>query len=151
MAHFPGSRDPLASFLSTVPDWSVLDKMALDNAIRGLPLPVIGPAPFGILVHDAIKVKLHDCLLYYIVYDISYTISYTISYVRYIACDIVYDIQYTISYTMSYTISKTTLYVFLLMSERLQINWTLSLESSLAMRMWLKILAVLFQAHLTDL
>jgi hypothetical protein len=63
MAHCSGSRDPLASFLSTVQDWSVLDKMALDNAIWGLPMPVIGPAPFGISVHDAIKVKLHDCLL----------------------------------------------------------------------------------------
>ena len=32
MAHYPGLQDPLARFLSTVPDWSVLDKVALDNA-----------------------------------------------------------------------------------------------------------------------
>ncbi len=45
MAHFPGSLDPLARFQATVPDWSVLVKVALDNAIRGLPVPVVGPAP----------------------------------------------------------------------------------------------------------
>jgi hypothetical protein len=39
MAHYPGLQDPLARFLSTVPDWSVLDKVALDNAIKGLPVP----------------------------------------------------------------------------------------------------------------
>ncbi len=60
MAHYPGLQDPLARFLSTVPNWSVLDKVALDNAIKGLPVPVVGPAPPGISLHDAIKVNLHD-------------------------------------------------------------------------------------------
>ena len=60
MAHYPGLQDPLARFLSTVPDWSVLDKVALDNAIKGLPFPVVGPAPPGISLHNAIKVKLQD-------------------------------------------------------------------------------------------
>jgi hypothetical protein len=30
-AHYPGSRNPLARFLSDVPDWSVFDKAALDK------------------------------------------------------------------------------------------------------------------------
>jgi hypothetical protein len=60
MAHYPGLQGPLARFLSTVPDWSVLDKVALENAIKGLPVPVVGPAPPGISLHDAIKVNLHD-------------------------------------------------------------------------------------------
>ena len=67
MAHYTGLQDPLARFLSTVPDWSVLDNVALDNAIKGLPVPVVGPAPPVISLHDAIKVKLHDYLLYDIV------------------------------------------------------------------------------------
>jgi hypothetical protein len=104
MAHNPGSLDPLACFLSTVPDWGVLDKMALDNAIRGLPVPVImiGPAPFGISVHDTIKVKLHDCLIYGIVYYIVYDIIcilYRILYrIRYTVYDIVYNVVYDIVY-----------------------------------------------------
>ncbi len=60
MAHNPGLQGPLARFLSTVPDLSVLDKVALDNVIKGLPVPVEGPAPPGISLHNAIKVKLHD-------------------------------------------------------------------------------------------
>ena len=66
MAHYTGLQDPLARFLSTVQDWSVLDKVALDNAIKG----AVGPAPPGISLHDAIKVKLHDYLLYDVVHDI---------------------------------------------------------------------------------
>ncbi len=104
MTHYPGSRDTLARFLSTVQDWSVLDKMALDNAIGGLPVPVIGPAPFGISVHDAIKVKHHDGLLYGIVYDIIYDIVcmlYSIRYrIRYTVYDIVHDVVYDIVYYM---------------------------------------------------
>ena len=62
MAHYPGLQGPLARFLSTVPDWSVLDKVALDNVIKGQPVQVVGPAPpqAGISLHNAIKVKLHD-------------------------------------------------------------------------------------------
>ena len=52
----------------------------MDNAIKGLPVPVVGPAPPGISVHDAIKVKLHD---FY------YTTSYTMS-----SYDIVHNIVY---------------------------------------------------------
>jgi hypothetical protein len=89
MEHYSGSRDPLARFLSTLLDWSVLDKMALDNAIWGLPVPVVGPAPPEISVHDAIKVQLYDGLLYDIVYYIIYRIRYR---------------MYVISHTISYTI-----------------------------------------------
>jgi hypothetical protein len=97
---------PLPGFLSTVSDWSVLDKMALDNAIRGLPVPVIGPAPFGISVHDAIKEKLDDCLLYDIVYNIVYDILcmlYRIQYrIRYTVYDIVHDVVYDIENDIVY-------------------------------------------------
>jgi hypothetical protein len=89
----PYYRVPLPVFLSTAPDWSVLDKVALDNAIKGLPVPVVGPAPPGISVHDAIKVKLHDSL-----FTMSYTISHTMSYV--------------ISHTMSYTTLYDIVYVY---------------------------------------
>ena len=87
MAHYTGLQDPLARFLSTVQDWSVLDKVALDNAIKG----AVGPAPPGISLHDAIKVKLHDYLLYYIVYDIAYDVVWYMAYnvVYYIVYDIV--------------------------------------------------------------
>jgi hypothetical protein len=98
MAHFPGLQDPLARFLSTVPDWSVLDKVALENAIKGLPIPVVGPAPPGISLQDAIKVKQHDFLLYDVIYDIVYDVVY------YIAYDIVYDIVYDIAYDIAYDI-----------------------------------------------
>jgi hypothetical protein len=91
MAHYPGLQDPLARFLSTVPDWRVLDKVALENAIKGLPIPVVGPAPSGISLQDAIKVKQHD---FY--YTMSYTTSYTMSYI--ITYNIVYDIVYDIAY-----------------------------------------------------
>jgi hypothetical protein len=79
-------------------------QVALNNAIRGLPVPVVGPAPPGI------SLQRYFMIVYY-------TILYTILYVCYIAYDIVtvYDIQYMILYTTSYTTS----YVFLLMSERL--------------------------------
>ena len=92
MAHYPGLQDPLARFLSSVPDWRVLDKVALENAIKGLPIPVVGPAPPGISLQDAIKVKQHDYLLYDVVYDIVYDVVYNIAY------DIVYDIVYDIAY-----------------------------------------------------
>ena len=78
MAHYPGLQDPLARFLSTVPDWRVLDKVALENAIKGLPIPVVGPAPPGISLQDAIKVKQHDFLLYDVVYDIVYDVRHLV-------------------------------------------------------------------------
>ena len=62
----------------------------MDNAIKGLPVQVVGPAPPGILLHNTIKVKLHDSLLYDVVYDIAYDV------VCYIAYDVVYDIVYDI-------------------------------------------------------
>ncbi len=43
MQHYPASRDPLVRFLADVPDWRVLDKAALDNAIGQLPVPLPGP------------------------------------------------------------------------------------------------------------
>ena len=42
MQHYPGSRNSIASFLCGVPDWSVLDKKALDNAISQLPVSLPG-------------------------------------------------------------------------------------------------------------
>jgi hypothetical protein len=41
-APYPGSRNPLVLFLSDVPDWSVLDKAALDKALQleGLPVQI---------------------------------------------------------------------------------------------------------------
>ncbi len=104
----PDHGIPLTRFLAAVPDWSVLDKMALDNgahnAIRGLTVPVIGPAPFGISVHDAIKVKLHDFLLYYIVNDIVYDIVCMLYCIRYRILYTVYDIVYYVVYYIVYDI-----------------------------------------------
>ena len=57
MAHYPGSRNPLVRFLSDVPDWSILDSAALNNALQGLPVPIAGPVPPGISLQDAIKVR----------------------------------------------------------------------------------------------
>ena len=57
MQHYPGSRNSIAHFLCDVPDWSVLDKKALDKAISQLPVPSPGPGPPGISIQDAIKVR----------------------------------------------------------------------------------------------
>ena len=38
MQHYPGSQNLIACFLCDVPDWSVLEKKALDNAISQLPV-----------------------------------------------------------------------------------------------------------------
>ena len=53
MKHYPGSRNPIARFLCDVPDWSVLDNAALDNAISQLPVPLPGPGPPCISIQDA--------------------------------------------------------------------------------------------------
>jgi len=103
MAHYPGLQDPLARFLSSVPDWRVLDKVALENAIKGLPIPVVGPAPPGISLQDAIKVKQHDFLLYDVVYDIVYDVARTTGKnlyfdVRCRTSDVRYRIRYRIRY-----------------------------------------------------
>ena len=57
MQHYPGSQNSIACFLCDVPDWSVLDKKALDNAISQLPVPLPGPGPPGISIQDNIKVR----------------------------------------------------------------------------------------------
>lgn len=62
MAHYPGAQNPLIRFLSHIPDWSVLDKVALDNALSGLPVPISGPVPAGLSVQEAIKEGLVPAL-----------------------------------------------------------------------------------------
>ncbi len=57
MAHYPGSHDPLARFMADLPDLYDFDKLALNEALRGLPVPDSRPAPPGILLEDAIKVQ----------------------------------------------------------------------------------------------
>ena len=57
MQHYPAPRNSIARFLCDVPDWSVLDKKALDKAISQLPVPLPGPGPPGISIQDAIKVR----------------------------------------------------------------------------------------------
>ncbi len=48
--HYSAPRGPLVRILADVPDWSVLDQAALQNAIGQLPvsLPLAGPGPPGI-------------------------------------------------------------------------------------------------------
>jgi hypothetical protein len=57
MSHYPGSRDPLARFMADLPDLSDFDKLALNEALRGLPVPDSRPAPPEISLEDAIKVQ----------------------------------------------------------------------------------------------
>ena len=39
MAHYPGPREPLARFMADLPDLGDFDKHALNEALRGLPVP----------------------------------------------------------------------------------------------------------------
>ena len=89
MSHYPGSLNPLVSFLSHIPDWNSFDKSALDHALQGLPVPITGPVPQGISLQEAIKVSPHPHA-YDIVYDILHLMKY----------DITYTISHTILYTM---------------------------------------------------
>ncbi len=57
MAYYPGALDPLVRFLSDVTNWSALDVAVLDNALKGLPVPMAGPAPRGISIQDTIEVS----------------------------------------------------------------------------------------------
>ena len=57
MSHYPGSLNPLVSFLSHIQDWNSLDKSVLDHALQGLQAPIPGPAPHGISLQEAIKVS----------------------------------------------------------------------------------------------
>ena len=57
MQHYPAPRNSIARFLCDVPDWSVLDKQALDKAISQLPVPLPGPVPAGISIQDALQVR----------------------------------------------------------------------------------------------
>ena len=57
MQHYPAPRNSIARFLCDVPDWSVLDKQALDKAISQLPVPLPGPGPPGISIQDALQVR----------------------------------------------------------------------------------------------
>ncbi len=71
MAQYPGSRNPLARFLPNV----VLDKAALDKALQGLLVPMAGPAPPGISVQEAIKVRIPSPP---VIHPMSYALLYTI-------------------------------------------------------------------------
>jgi hypothetical protein len=57
MAHYPGPREPLARFMADLPDLYDFDKLALNEALQGLPVPDSRPAPPGISLQDAIKVQ----------------------------------------------------------------------------------------------
>ncbi len=114
MAHYPGSRDPFASFLSTAPDWSVLDKVALDNEIQWLPVPVVGPAPPEISLHDAIKVKIHELLIKrYRIRRRMYVISHTMSFVISISLLLSYMILYTMYRYCPGTLPRDFAYIWL--------------------------------------
>ena len=52
MAHYPGSRDPLARFMADLPNLDDFDKLALNDALQGLPVPVSCPVPPGISLQD---------------------------------------------------------------------------------------------------
>ena len=59
MAHYPpypGPREPLARFMADLPDLYDFDKLALNEALRGLHVPDYRPAPQGISLEDTIKV-----------------------------------------------------------------------------------------------
>ena len=71
MSHYPGSLNPFLQFLSHIPDWNSFDKSALDRALEGLPVPMPGPVPRGMSLHEAINVRPPPPTPYkYIVYDI---------------------------------------------------------------------------------
>ena len=44
---YPGPREPLARFMADLPDLYDFDKLALNEALRGLPVPDSRPAPPG--------------------------------------------------------------------------------------------------------
>jgi hypothetical protein len=52
MQHYPASQNLLVHFFGEVPDWSVLDEAALENAVGQLPVPLPGPGPQGIRTPD---------------------------------------------------------------------------------------------------
>jgi len=83
------TRRTLARFMADLPDLYDFDKLALNEALRGLPVPDSRPAPPGISLQDAIKVQ------YIYIHIINYNIY-------------IYNLLYTMSYTMSYTTSYTT-------------------------------------------
>ena len=85
MQHYPAPRDPLVRFLADVPDWSVLDQAALQNAIGQLPVPLPGPGPPGLSLKDAVEVRTPDHPLY-----LRHRMQYRIRYIY--SCNIVYDI-----------------------------------------------------------
>jgi hypothetical protein len=93
MQHYPAPRDPLVRFLADVPDWSVLDQAALQNAIGQLPVPLPGPGPPGISLKDAVEVRTPDYPLY-----IRHRMQYRIRYIY--SCNIVYDIVFDIIYDL---------------------------------------------------
>ena len=76
MSYYPGSHNPLARFMADLPDFNDVDMRALDDALRGLPVPDLCPPPPGLSLKDAIKV--HHIFYIKIAYDI--------------VCNIVYDV-----------------------------------------------------------
>ena len=98
MAHYPGPREPLARFMADLPDLGDFDKHALNEALRGLPVPDSGPAPPGISLQDAIKVQYTYIINYNIyIYSIIYVVRCTVV-VYDVVCDVVYDIVYDVVY-----------------------------------------------------
>jgi hypothetical protein len=95
MEHYPGSQNSLAQFLSDVPDWSVLDKAALDKALQGLPVPMSGPVHrvyrFRTVGRNKSENPLIPSYTDDVVCDIVYmSIAFDIAYD--ILCDVVCDV-----------------------------------------------------------
>jgi hypothetical protein len=72
MSFYPGSHNPLACFIVDLPDFNDVDMRALDDELRGLPVPDLCPPPPGLSLKDAIK--LHHWHIFYIkiAYDIQH-------------------------------------------------------------------------------
>jgi hypothetical protein len=106
MGHYPCLQDPLARFLSTVPDWSVLDKVALDNATKGLQVLSLQhsrPVQVLSLQHSRPSLSRQESAgTMHIIYDIICYIVYNIVYD--IAYNIVYDIDIIYVYNIVYDI-----------------------------------------------
>ena len=58
MAYYPGSRNPLVRFMADLPNLDDFDKLSLDEALRGLPVPDSCPAPPGISLQESIQEQI---------------------------------------------------------------------------------------------
>ena len=55
--HLPPGTGPYASYLACMPDWIDMTQDEYNKSWEALPLPAIGPAPPGISLEHAIKVR----------------------------------------------------------------------------------------------